>query len=107
MVWRLISLNTVCKGKVTDANGKPLAAVSVMVKGSNRGTTTNAEGLFQLKLSPADKVLVFTFAGMNTKEVNVTGKTIINVTMMEKVAAMTDVVVTGIVNRNTAAPGHP
>lgn len=88
------------KGKVTSTSGEPLAGVSVMVKGTNRGTTTNAEGIFQLTLNDGDKVLVFSGSGMDTREVTISGKTTLNVTMTYKVASMSDIVVTGIVDRN-------
>jgi TonB-linked SusC/RagA family outer membrane protein len=88
------------KGRVNNATGEPLAGVSIVVKGTKRGTTTNAQGLFQLTLNPGDKVLVFSSSGMNTKEVNVLGKTYLEVMLTDKVATLGDIVVTGIVDRN-------
>jgi TonB-linked SusC/RagA family outer membrane protein len=96
----LLQQSWIIKGKVTSTSGEPLAGVSVVVKGTNRGTTTNADGIFQLTLNDGDKVLVFSASGMDNSQVNISGKTTLNLTMTYKVASMSDVVVTGIVDRN-------
>ena len=54
-------------GKVTDANGKPLENVSVMIKGTKEGTTTNAEGTFTITVSDKAKALEFSIVGMESK----------------------------------------
>src|SRR5438045_8408433 len=57
----------VVTGKVTDANGMPLAGVSVSVKGGKRGTTTGPDGQFSISAAPG-AVLVFTNIGFAEKE---------------------------------------
>ena len=65
-------------GRVTDENGKGLGLVTVLLKGSTTGTSTNAEGNFTLNIAD-DKskgILVFSSVGFVTQEVAIAGKTI-------------------------------
>lgn len=80
-------------GKVTDANGKPLENVSVMIKGTKEGTTTNAEGTFTITVSDKAKALEFSIVGMESKELSVNSKSF-NVSLQAKSQDLTDVVVT-------------
>ena len=61
-------------GRVTDSNKKPLVGVSVLLKGTSKGTTTNEEGWFQLSDVPENGVLLFSFTGFGAKEISVNGK---------------------------------
>ena len=84
-------------GQVTDKNKVPLPGVTVIVKGSNLGTATDQEGRYRLNIPEIKNLsLLFSFIGMKTREVVYTGKDTINVVMEEEVAAMDEVVVTGI-----------
>src|SRR5579884_919367 len=62
------------KGVVRDETGQPLAGVTVTVKGSATAVRTDAEGRFSLNAKTGD-VLVFSYVGLNTKEVPITGNT--------------------------------
>ena len=87
-------------GQVTDKNKVPLPGVTVIVKGSNLGTATDQEGRYRLNIPEIKNLsLLFSFIGMKTREVVYTGKDTINVVMEEEVAAMDEVVVTGIYER--------
>src|SRR5690606_26542280 len=59
-------------GRITDSLGNPLQGVTVMVKGTTRGATTNAAGNFQIAASGCD-VLVFTLVGYQCQEVTLDG----------------------------------
>lgn len=83
------------KGKVIDATGQPLIGVSVRVKGSQAGASTDVNGNFALD-APADAVLVFTYIGYVTQEVAVNSRTSVNVTMVEDRQALSEVVVTAL-----------
>ncbi|MGN6493461.1 MAG: carboxypeptidase-like regulatory domain-containing protein, partial [Agriterribacter sp.] len=73
------------KGRVTDESGNPLEGVSVQVKGGASGTNTNANGEYSIDIpESAAKVLVFSFVGMESQEVNVSGRTQINVSLRSK-----------------------
>lgn len=56
---------------IADEDGEPIIGASVMMKGGRIGTTTDADGRFQLNLPPTAKTLVISFVGMKTKEVTV------------------------------------
>ena len=91
-------------GNVTDENGKGLPGVSVVLKGSTRGTTTNADGAFQLDIpdrgdgpgSDAGTVLVFSFVGYQPKEVKVGNQSVLKVSLVPESKALGEVVVTAL-----------
>ncbi|HEU5168213.1 MAG TPA: carboxypeptidase-like regulatory domain-containing protein, partial [Chitinophagaceae bacterium] len=60
-------------GKVTDSKSNPLAGVSILLKGTNRGAYTNTEGWYQLADIPENGVLVFSYTGFAAKEIPVNG----------------------------------
>jgi len=80
-------------GKVTsEEDGAPIPGVSVVVRGSTIGTVTNADGEFMLNV-PENEVLVFSFVGMKTVEVEVTSQSVYNVTMQNDVIGVDEVMV--------------
>ncbi len=84
----------VIKGKITDESGKPLAGVSIQVKGNPGGTTSNDQGEFQLDVPEnSSQVLVFSYVGMQSQEVNVSGKTQINVVLSKAEAQQQEVTI--------------
>ena len=86
----------VIQGTVKDQQGGSLPGVTVLVKGSTIGVSTDGNGKFRLEVTSADSlVLVFSFVGMETKEVAYWGETELNVVMKEKDAKLDEVVVTG------------
>ncbi len=83
-------------GIVTDASdGSTLPGVTVMVKGTNIGTITDAGGRFELTV-PEGGVLVFTFIGMTRQEIPVGDLDVINVGMIADVATLDEIVVTAL-----------
>jgi TonB-linked SusC/RagA family outer membrane protein len=82
-------------GKVTDDQGKPLPTVSVLVKGTTSGTTTNADGNYSLLVPANAKALVFSFVNFESVEMSLGSKSTINVSMTTTEKALTEVVVTG------------
>src|SRR5678810_397346 len=82
-------------GKVTDSKNNPLPGVSVVLKGTNKGTTTHSDGTFQFTDVPENGVLMFSYTGYATQEVSVKGKTTIDISLTEVVASLNEVVVTG------------
>lgn len=67
------------RGIVKDEDGKPLSGASVVVKGTQVGTTTNDRGEFSLTVDDRARTLVISFAGMVTTEVSVKGNSYITV----------------------------
>ncbi|HEY0059653.1 MAG TPA: carboxypeptidase-like regulatory domain-containing protein, partial [Flavisolibacter sp.] len=68
-------------GNVRGANGEPLPGVSVSLRGSQQGTTTDASGNFSINVPDAAAVLVFSYVGYGTQEITVGTQTTITVTM--------------------------
>ncbi len=76
-------------------DGSSLPGVSVLVKGTTNGTTTDAAGKFSISASSANK-LVFSFIGYKTVEVEVGNKTVADLTMEEDASMLNEVVVTAL-----------
>ena len=88
------------KGKVSDVRGSTMPGVTVLVKGTTIGTSTNVDGRFELSLPRQDKVdLVFSFIGMESQELAYTGQEELEVVMREDLVEMDEVVVTGMFDR--------
>jgi TonB-linked SusC/RagA family outer membrane protein len=68
------------KGKVTDDQGEVLVGVSVLIKGTRTGTSTDADGNYSLQ-APPDATLVFSYIGFDPQEVKVNPTGVINITM--------------------------
>lgn len=82
-------------GTVTGSNGEPLPGVTVMAKGTGIGTLTDQYGKFALSNLPAGATLVFSFVGMQQQEIEASGKSVIDVTMVEESIGLDEVVVIG------------
>ena len=83
------------KGVVKDAaTGETLPGVSVVVKGTSVGTETDFDGMYQLKNVKKGSTLIFSYLGMQTKEV-VANKEVINVTLDESAQQLDEIVVVG------------
>jgi len=82
-------------GKVTDNNNQPLPGVTIVVKGTTRGTVTNGNGEYSLPNLPEDATLVFSFVGMRIQEIKVGDQTNINVRMEEETFGIEEVVAVG------------
>lgn len=83
-------------GTVTSSeDGSGIPGVTVMVKGTTIGTTTDMVGKYQLNVPESGRVLVFSFIGLKKQEVEIAGKTVINVTMSSDATALDEIVVVG------------
>ncbi|OJY86245.1 MAG: hypothetical protein BGP14_16995 [Sphingobacteriales bacterium 44-15] len=81
-------------GSVTNSRGDALVGVSVMIKGSNTGTTTNAQGQFSLNI-PEGAIIVITYVGYKAKEISVGEESNLQVILDEIDNKLDDVVVVG------------
>ncbi len=81
-------------GTVSDANG-PLPGANVIVKGTSHGVTTDIDGNYTIDDVPSDAILQFSFVGYVAQEINVGGRSVINVTMVEEANQLEEVVVVG------------
>ncbi len=92
MAWAQVITVT---GKVTDfMDGSPLVGVSVVVKGTTIGTSTDPFGNYSISAEPTS-TLIFSYIGYETFEEPVQGKAVINIVLMEAVEALEEIVVIG------------
>ncbi|CAN5206177.1 SusC/RagA family TonB-linked outer membrane protein [soil metagenome] len=84
-------------GKVTSAeDGSPLPGVSVVLKGTTKGTTTDVGGIFDISVPQAKgSVLIFSFVGVATQEIPIGNQSELNVSLVSDSRLLTEVVVTG------------
>ena len=84
----------VVSGTVKDQTGETVISASVVVKGTTLGTVTDFDGNYSIDVPADAKVLIFSYIGMKTQEVAITGD-VINVVLSEDNAVLEEVVVTG------------
>jgi TonB-linked SusC/RagA family outer membrane protein len=82
-------------GKVTNDNGEPLAGVTVQVKGTQIAVVTGTDGTFRIDVPGNATALSLSYVGMESQEVNITGRTDLQVQMKELSNTLSDVVVVG------------
>ena len=82
------------KGVIVDESGQPITGVSVTVKGTSLGTTSKANGSFEISARP-EEILVFSSVGYATKEVRVNRQRIINIALVPSASSLDQVVVVG------------
>jgi iron complex outermembrane receptor protein len=90
----------IVQGKVTDDASQPLVGVSVAVKGTNKGTNTDADGKYRIDVK-SNVTLVFNYVGFKTKQVVISSQTTVNVVLNEDTQALDEVVVTGVFDKRT------
>lgn len=81
-------------GVVSDAQGG-VPGATVQVKGTSTGTITDIDGFYSLTINKENAVLIFSFVGLVTQEVEVAGRSVIDVEMQNDVLALDEVVVVG------------
>lgn len=82
-------------GIVKDAGGTPLPGVTILVKGTNKGTTTNSEGHYSIQVAKGSR-LTFQFIGFQSKTITVQNQQVINVTLNSSQKELSQVVVTAL-----------
>ncbi len=87
---------SVVTGQVTDAlSSEPLPGVSVFIKGTSQGTTTDAGGTYSLGVNSTSDILVFSYIGYETFEVLVGTQKVINVQLVSAMTELDEIVVVG------------
>ena len=87
--------NIEVSGTVTDINGEPLPGVNVIIENSARGTITDMDGNYKIKVDDDKSILQFSLVGFQERKISVNGKRKINVTMNEESQLIDEVVVVG------------
>ena len=97
-LWQVsaVSANSLeIRGVVTDASGQTLPGVNVVVKGTTLGVTTDVNGEYVISVPDDAEVLVFSFVGMQTQEIEIRNRTLINVTMQDGAIGLDEIQVVG------------
>ena len=92
-------------GKVIDGDNEPLPAVTIVVKGTTNGASSDFDGNYSMQVNQGD-VLVFSFVGFDDQEVVMDGSATVNVTMASGVE-LDEVVIVGTRNKNRTAIDTP
>jgi TonB-dependent starch-binding outer membrane protein SusC len=83
------------RGKVSDERGGSLPGVSIVLKGTQRGTTTNSDGSFQLEVDDSESVLIFSFVGYLSQEVTIGSKATLAIALQVDNRSLEEIVVVG------------
>ncbi len=99
-LFSLFSLNVFAQevsvsGKISGSDGSGLPGVTVAIKGTTKGTSSDANGNYKLAGVPSKGTLVFSFVGMTTQEVSVNGRSVVDVTLVDDAQTLNEVVVVG------------
>lgn len=82
-------------GSVTDNDGIVLPGVNIQIKGTTKGAVSDVNGIYSLEVPSSESVLVFSFIGYNTEEIQVLNQTKIDVVLIPSLEALEEVVVVG------------
>ncbi len=94
-VSMLFAQDLVVKGIVKSKNGESLPGVNIVIKGTSNGAVTNFDGEYTIKVDKPEATLVYSFIGFKSQEIEIAGQSTINVTLLEDVTGLDEVVVVG------------
>jgi len=83
-------------GKITDPLGNPVAAASILIKGTRTGSSTQADGTFSLNVPDNAKVLVVSAIGWKSTEISIDNRTVITISLTANESTLSEVVVTSL-----------
>jgi iron complex outermembrane recepter protein len=88
-------------GTVNSDKGEKLPGVSVVIKGTTKGTTTDRDGKYVID-AKSGETLVFSFVGYLSKEISINNQTVIDLNLTEDAQSLDEVIVTGVFDKRTA-----
>ncbi|GAB3494173.1 TonB-dependent receptor [Spirosoma knui] len=94
-VVRAHALDQTVSGTVLDEQGSPLVGVNIQIKGTTRGTASDARGAYRIDVPNGNTVLVFSYIGYKKQEITVSNQSVINVSLESDAGALEEVVVVG------------
>lgn len=95
LVHPVFSQQLTVKGKVKDSNGDGLPFTNIVIKGTTNGTTSDLEGNYSLGSLSSGDILVYSSIGFVSQEVTVGAQTVIDVTLLDDITSLEEVVVIG------------
>src|SRR5690606_5254296 len=90
-----ILVDRTIRGKVTDENGEGLPGVSIVLKGTQRGTISSSDGGYELVIPDGENILIFSFVGYLTQEVALGNRTTVDIGLEVDQKSLEEVVVVG------------
>jgi TonB-linked SusC/RagA family outer membrane protein len=95
-------------GNVTSSeDGLPLPGVSIILKGTSKGVTTDFDGNYSIEVPTGDAILVFSYLGFQEQEISVDNRSTLNVSMLEDAEALDEVIVTALgIKRDQKSLGY-
>lgn len=90
-----VQQNKTITGVVVENSGQPLPGVTVLLKGTTTGTVSNFDGNFTLDVPESGGILVFSFVGFQSQEVEIGSQTLFNITMQDDVMQLDEVIAVG------------
>src|SRR5579872_6172700 len=91
-----LAQSRVVTGTVKDPSGAAVPGANIVVKGTASGTTADADGKYSVEVSGNDVVLIFSFIGFATQEIQVGNQSVIDVAIKEDTSQLQEVVVTAL-----------
>lgn len=91
--------NTI-SGVVTDLDGDPIPGVTILIKNTNKGTTSDFNGSYRITIENNSDIIIFSYIGMATQEVVVENQATINIRMEEALVRLDEFVVVGYGTQN-------
>jgi hypothetical protein len=94
----IFSQKNIIEGKITDKSGEPLLGVSILLKGSQIGVTSNLDGKYSINTKDkTEGILIFNYLGFAVKNVNFTKSTkTLNIVLTESIEQLEEIVVTAL-----------
>ncbi|GAA5030185.1 SusC/RagA family TonB-linked outer membrane protein [Marivirga lumbricoides] len=97
VLFAAVAQEQTISGKITDAqSGEPLPGVNVQIKDTNKGTNSSIDGEYKISVPSENTILVFSFIGMKTQEINVGQRSILDVQLEQDLQQLNEVVVTAL-----------
>ena len=104
---QLFAQDRTITGTVTDDAGSPMPGVNIAVKGTTKGTATNADGAYSLAVSATDQTLVFSFVGFKISEITIGSQTVIDIKLAAADQVLNEVVVSALgIQREAKSLGY-
>ena len=102
LVILLLAISTIAfaqkqiSGKVVDDTGEAVPGANIIVKGTTEGTTTDLEGNYRVNVPEGSDVLIYSFIGLETQEVEIGQRSVLDITLNSDVKQLAEVVVTAL-----------
>ncbi|WP_321295843.1 von Willebrand factor type A domain-containing protein [Marinifilum fragile] len=93
LISTTLSAKTI-SGVVTDESNLAIPGISIVIKGTTQGTSTNIDGKYTIEVEKGD-ILIYSFVGLMTQEIEVKDQTVINVIMQAEQISVDEVIVVG------------